>query len=131
LDKKQNKILYKIKKIDNEQDAINTSDHFQISYSNIHLDTDAYDSILYSGYFTQLSVDAQHKFTMMYGRIKAHNDTISYLDRLEDKYIYNELDWQKKLYSAVEHYDIFLTNVEKSIIELMGEATILLLSEIK
>jgi hypothetical protein len=100
-----------------------------VKYTNAYLDSEAYKSILHSGFFTFFDVYTQHKLTLLYERIHGRNELISYVDHFQDLYfLYNDnskanLD---KWYKKVERYDILLTKWEEEILNLLDEVKLLL-----
>ena len=95
-----------------------------VKYTNVYLDIEGYQSILHSGFFTYFSSKTQHKLTLLYGRIRSHNELISYTDHLQDLFFMNN-DYSKesldKWYQKVERYDLILTKWEEEIVILLDE----------
>jgi len=100
----------------------------EINYTNAYLDSDAYASILNTGSFTHLPLETQHKLSMLYGRIRAHNELITYVDRFQDSFLLYDKSPARieKWYKAVERYDITLTHWEKEILDHFEEVKKLL-----
>jgi hypothetical protein len=94
----------------------------EVNYLNAYLESEAYQSIIGSGFFTHFCIDTQHTLTMLFSRIKTRNELISYLDHFEDEFfLYHENSEEtlKKWYKKVEKYDRLLTEWEQEIVELL------------
>jgi hypothetical protein len=110
-DKKYEKIKYNITKE-------LKSKKICIEYTNAYLDIEAFQSIIYSGYFTKLDSETQHNLTHLYDRLKSHNEIIAYIDHYQDLFfIFNDNSDanMKKWYNNIERYDSLLTDLEKEI----------------
>jgi hypothetical protein len=119
------KISYKT----NSQPTIQNS---IIKYTNAYLDSEAYKSVLYSGFFTFFSAKTQHKLTLLYGRVHSRNDLLSYVHHFKDLYFLHNRDPKSNLddwYKKVERYDILLTRWEKEIAGLLDEVNALIIEE--
>ena len=104
-----------------------------IEYTNAYLDIEAFQSIIYSGYFTKLDSETQHNLTHLYDRIKSHNETITYVDHYQDLFfIFNDTSDanMKKWYNNIERYDNMLTALEKEIKIYLNQGKYLLEKEI-
>jgi hypothetical protein len=104
----------------------------EVKYTNVYLDNEAYESVLYSGFFTFFSANTQHKLTLLYGRIKSHNELISYVDHFQDLYFMNHDNTKEnvdKWYQNVQRYDILLTKWEEEMTQLLEEVKGLIESE--
>jgi hypothetical protein len=118
------KIQYKIQISDGGQGTV--------KYTNAYLDTEAYKSVLHSGFFTFFSANTQHKLTLLYGRIQSHNELISYVDHFQDLYFMNHDNSKENVdewYQKVQRYDVLLTKWEEEITQLLGEVKNLIESE--
>jgi hypothetical protein len=103
-----------------------------VKYTNVYLDSEGYQSILHSGFFTYFSSNTQHKLTLLYGRIRSHNELITYTDHLQDLFFMNN-DYSKesldKWYKQIERYDLILTKWEEEIVVLLDEVKNLIKQE--
>jgi hypothetical protein len=109
-----------------------TGQHNIVKYTNAYLDSEAYKSVLFSGFFTYFSSNAQHKLTLLYGRIHSRNKFIFYVDQLQDLYFLHNKDPKSDLddwYKKVERYDSLLTRWEEEICGLLYEVNALVKEE--
>lgn len=96
----------------------------KIKYTNAYLDSEAYKSVLHSGFFTFFSTNTQNKLALLYGRIQSRNELISYVDHFQDIYFLHHDDSEsdlEKWYKKVERYDILLAKWEEEILVLLDE----------
>jgi hypothetical protein len=100
----------------------------QIDFTNANFQTDSFESIIHSGFFTYLQEDTQNKLGELYNTIKRHNATLIYQEQLIDHFLtanenLNNItdDREKQLRGKVERYDETLSKWEKKIIELTGQ----------
>ena len=93
----------------------------RVDYTNARLDTDAYESVLHSGLFTNFKKETQHELSMLYGRIKARNEMIVYLNKFQDEfYLDDSSDHRKSAwYEARKRYDLILTEWQDEILQLL------------
>lgn len=109
------------------------SKNISIEYTNAYLDIEAFQSIIYSGYFTKLDSETQHNLTHLYDRIKSHNEIITYVDHYQDLFfIFNDSSDanMRKWYNNIERYDNLLTDLEKEIKIYLNQGEYLLKKEI-
>ena len=96
----------------------------EMSYVHTFFDIGAYDSIVHSGYFVQLERPIRIKITELYNRIKLNNDTIRYLETLEDRSIlYSNT---ANLDVVKQRYQIRLVNLQNQIKTMIDEVMELL-----
>lgn len=89
----------------------------QVDYRNIYLNTDAFESVLYSGLFTQFSVETQHNLSKLYSRVKSHNDIITQIQRLHNNFLLSSVSEQR--YQRVKNpYEQTITKMEKEMTSL-------------
>jgi hypothetical protein len=93
----------------------------EIYYTNKILNTDAYDSILYSGLFSNISSDTQHSLSNLYRSAKQHNEIINYLNQFEDLFLLSGISESKeRIYSdKISNYKLQLTVLEREILRYM------------
>ncbi len=121
-DNKYKHIKYKLDKL--YEDKIK-----YINYTNVYLESDAYQSVLNSGLFTHFSIDTQNSLTSLYARISSRNELITYVDHYEDTFfIFHNLsdNTLKTWYSKIEKYDILLTEWESEIYYWIDKVELLL-----
>jgi hypothetical protein len=103
-----------------------------VNFTNAFLDIDAYQSILFSGSFTHFTVDTQYRLTMLYSRIRNHNDVLSYTDHFQDLFFLHENETKETLdkwFSSVSRYDLLITRWENEILQFFEEVKPLLQKE--
>jgi hypothetical protein len=76
----------------------------KVDYRKNIIVSDAYDSILHSGLFTEFSPNTQHTLSTLYDRIKTHNRIVISIIQFEEK--------RRK----VLEYELYLTGLEPAII---------------
>jgi hypothetical protein len=124
----EKRIRYNIVKLSESKNNIKG----HVDYRNIYLNTDAYDSILHSGLFTNFSVETQHTLSKLYSRIRSHDDLITYLQHFRDAFLINNVtteDKEKRWKGESQPYELTLTEWEKEIIHLAYVSTFDVLSE--
>jgi len=132
---KENKVTLTTGEYKNVNYALNDDQY--VNYTNAYLDKDAYESVLFSGSFSFFTAITQHKLTMLYGRIKSYNETITYIDHFQDFFfMYDDVDNTnqskkrlEKWYKDVSRYDLLLTKYEKEIRQLLDEVEPLIETE--
>jgi hypothetical protein len=117
-------IMYNVNSASNNEERVN--------YTNAFLDLNAYESIVYSGYFTHFSVDTQHTLTILYGRVRNRNEVVKYREHYQDMFFLNDESEERvaKWYKRVERYDLFLTQLEHQIVKSLDDAELLIKKEI-
>jgi hypothetical protein len=88
-----------------------------ISYRLAFLFTDAYDSLIHSGNYLELSPKVQNKLSSLYSAIKMRNDTIEKLSRYYDAFFMNDVseERKKKFESDRTLFEIGITDHENFI----------------
>ena len=126
-----NKIEYPNNR-DNLNNLNNNTVPQKIIYTNAYLDTAAFDSLTNAGSFTHLSSKTQFELTMLYGRIKNHNEMLTYIDHYQDIFFLIKGNSEESKYQWFDHilrYDVHLTDIEKEIFRLLDECFELVNSE--
>lgn len=83
----------------------------EVSYVNAYFVTDAYDSVLSSGFLSYFKEMTQHEITELYARIRSHNELLTHMNHFEDQFFMNDTssnrfkEWGK----AIERYEATLT----------------------
>lgn len=104
----------------------------QVKYVHCYLDTDAYDSVVMSGQFTQFNLNTQNYLERIYTRIKDHNDDIKIRNEIEYTYhLLNKKIDENDVNVISEKFVIHLTDIEKEILELFPKVKISLNTEMK
>jgi hypothetical protein len=118
------KISYHIGKPADEKAEHNYETH--VLYTNAYLYDEAYRTLINSGSFSYFEPDTQYTLVSLYGRIKSHNELLTYTDQLQDRILIagayhggqtDNIDtrWEQLLFSLRERYDLALTKWEKEI----------------
>lgn len=104
---------------------INSTEEQVVNYTNVYLDSDAYDSVRFSGSFTHFSSETQHTLTMLYGRIRKRNEMITYAEHLEDTFFMDSRDDEKerkeKWFKTVTKHDMLITRYESEVVRLLND----------
>lgn len=124
-----------LKEIENHRDAFynsNPPEDFitigNITYVNRVLNTNAYESILYSGLFTQLSTKTQISLSNLYNHIDFRNEMIDYLRKYEVMFFIHD-DSIERHNQWLEKKRVYLKDIpetERNIKDLLREAELLI-----
>jgi len=119
----QNELQSNKKELEVNEDTISyVIDHnnkeLKIEFTNSYLDTTAFDGIVGAG-FVYFNVALQYEITMLYGRIKKHNELLTYIDHFEDLFFLNGKNSERKKQwgKAVLRYHESLTSLDSEIQE--------------
>lgn len=96
----------------------------EIEYIGRILNTDAYESVLYSGLFTHFSTNTQHSLSSLYLKIKLRNSLLQYMGDYSDRFFMdgNESDTRLELFARnIIPYEKNLTAYEKEIKKSLNE----------
>ena len=104
-----------------EYSTIFESKKSSIKYHVVFFNTDVYDSVLSSGRFLNFTHHDQMTFKHLYDTIKQHNDYLSYVQELEDKFELNK-NHNDDYKFVITSYRIKLTAYEKIIKSTIDES---------
>jgi hypothetical protein len=104
-----------------------------VLYTNAYLHDEAYRTLINSGSFSYFDPDTQYTLVSLYGRIKSHNELLTYTDELQDRILITgayhggdtdiiDAKGERLLFSLRERYDLALTKWEKEITGFILEA---------
>jgi hypothetical protein len=112
---------------ENRNDLLNKDGKFQIvhrgeqeiRYVNVYFDSDPYESVLHTGFFTHFCPQTQKALSTLHNTLEINNDLITYIDRFTD--LYNIFHHHHDLSNNDFPYHERKAQYEKQIMDLQNE----------
>lgn len=102
----------------------------RVDYTNGFFDTYAFDTLIKSGQFSHLHMEAQSLLSDLYSRIKGHNQYLEYIDTLTDNFALSTHSDINKLNELKKRYEILITEYEDQVLEFLPQIERILIREI-